>query len=419
MKKPISLAVAAVVMGSAGASAHVPEAEWAQFKKEYAALVERVNALSAENEALKASMTGVGMVAVEDLAAANARIDTLEQQNQDSGWAEKVKWQGDFRYRYEDIDDKSKDSDRQRHRIRARAALIAKPVDTIEVGLGLATGGDDPVSTNQTLGGGGSTKDIKLDLAYAKWQPGAFWLSGGKAKNPYYTPFKSQLIWDGDFRPEGIFAGWEGKHFFVNTSYIHINSDSGDRGDDLDEYIWGAQVGGKLGPVTVAAGYLDIPTEGLPSIYDDDFFGNSSVIGSGGELVYEYDYNLITVGADATFNLGSLPLSFYGDFVQNDDADDLDQGYLLGVKLGSAKKQGTWQVQYQWESLEADATLGLVSDSDFMGGGTDGEGHRIGAAYALLDKWTLGFTYFDGTRGMDLGDDDDYQRLQIDTQFKY
>ena len=46
-------------------------------------------------------------------------------------------------------------------------ALVAKPTDTTEVGLGMATGGDDPVSTNQTLGGGGSTKDVRLDLAYA------------------------------------------------------------------------------------------------------------------------------------------------------------------------------------------------------------------------------------------------------------
>ena len=48
-------------------------------------------------------------------------------------------------------------------------ALVAKITDTREVGFGMATGGDDPVSTNQTLGGGGSTKDVRLDLAYATW----------------------------------------------------------------------------------------------------------------------------------------------------------------------------------------------------------------------------------------------------------
>jgi len=415
MKKVISAAVAGVVLGSAGVSAHVPEAEWAAFKKEYAALVERVNALSAENEQLKTATAGMALVTVEDLEVTNAEIATLKKENEATGWAETVKWQGDFRYRYEDIDDGG--SDRERHRVRARAALIAQAAENVEVGLGLATGGDDPVSTNQTLGGGGSTKDIKLDLAYFKWKPNNFWLSGGKVKNPYYKPAKSALVWDDDFRPEGIFAGWDGDLFFVNSSYIHINSDSK---DGLDEAIWGAQLGTKLGLFTVAAGYLDIPTAGLPAIYDDDFFGNASEI-KGGEEVYKYDYELVTIGADASFNLGSLPLGVYADFVQNQDADDNDQGYIVGAKLGSAKKQGTWQVQYQWQSLEADATLALLTDSDFMGGGTDGEGHKISAAYALIDKWTLGFTYFDGDKCFDdiKCDSRGYDRLMIDTKFKY
>ena len=105
---------------------------------------------------------------VEDLAATNAEVETLKNRIPRLSWAEKIKWKGDFRYRYEDIEEDGKD-DRDRNRIRARPALVAKTSDTTEVGFGLATGGDDPVSTNQTLGGGGSTKDVRLDLAYATW----------------------------------------------------------------------------------------------------------------------------------------------------------------------------------------------------------------------------------------------------------
>ena len=242
-------------------------------------------------------------------------------------------------------------------------------------------------------------------------------MSGGKVKNPYFRTYKSALVWDGDFRPEGLFAGWEGEHFFVNSSYIHIESD--DR-NDLDEYIWGAQVGGKIAGFTLAAGYLDIPTAGLPAIYDDDFFGNSSII-VGGEEVYEFNYELITLAADFTFKLGELPWGFYVDYVQNEDADDNDQGYIVGTKLGKAKKRGSWQIQYQWQTLEADATFALVTDSDFMGGGTDGEGHKISAAYAVLDNTTLGFTYFDGEKCFDdiKCDSRDYDRLMLDAKFKY
>jgi hypothetical protein len=140
-----------------------------------------------------------------------------------------------------------------------------------------------------------------------------------------------------------------------------------------------------------------------------------------GELkeVYEYDYKLYNASLGVSFALFDMPITVYGDYVENDDADDLETGYLAGVKISKAKKKGSWQLQYQYEDLEADATFGLVTDSDFMGGGTDGEGHKFSGKYMLSDKWFLGATYFDGNAGVDLGDDADYQRLMLDTGFKY
>ena len=418
MKKVISIAVASVLFGSVGVYADVPESEWREFKEQYAALANRVNALEAENQKLKAMGVGT-FVTVEDLSATNEKIATLEKQNKSTSWAESVKWKGDFRYRYEDIEEDGK-NDRDRNRSRARAALIAKPSDTTEVGLGLATGGDDPVSTNQTLGGGGSTKDVRLDLGYLRWTGlENTYVTAGKFKNNYYVEQKSSLIWDGDFRPEGIAAGWSNDMFFANASYNFIESDS--RNDD--DGIWGAQVGAEFTlfenlKLTAAAKYLDIPTKGRTAIYDDDFFGNST-ISENGEEVYQYDYNLYNVSLGVSFNLFDMAVTVYGDYVENDDADDLETGYLAGVKLGKAKAQGSWQVQYQYEDLEADATLGLITDSDFMGGGTDGEGHKFSAKYMIDNAWYVGTTYFDGSRGVDLGKDADYTRLMLDTGFKY
>lgn len=417
MKRLITVAVANAVLASAGASAHVPEAEWKEFKAQFEAMSARLNTLEAENKQLREG--GLGIVRVEDLEATNAEVATLKEQNAKSSWSERVKWKGDFRYRYEDIREDDKD-DRDRNRIRARAALIAKTSDTTEVGLGLATGGDDPVSTNQTLGGGGSTKDLRLDLAYLKWTGlENTYVTAGKFSNPFYKVQKSGLIWDGDFRPEGLAVGWAGDIMFASASYNFIESDS--KSDD--DGIWGAQVGATFSltdsmKLTAAAKYLDIPTKGREAIYDDDFFGNSAVM-DGGVEVYAYDYNLINASVDLSFSLFDMPMSIYGDYVENDDADDLETGYLAGVKLGKAKKKGSWQVQYQYQDLEADATLGLLTDSDFAGGGTDGEGHKFSAKYAIDNAWYVGATYFDTNRGVDLGNDSDYQRLMIDTGFKY
>ena len=284
MKKVMSLAVASVLFGSAGLKADVPAAEWEQFKAQFAAMSERLNELEAENQQLRASY-----IKVEDLEATNAEVAALKSQNKATSWAESIKWKGDFRYRYEDIQEDGRD-DRDRNRIRARAALIAKPTPTTEVGLGLASGGDDPVSTNQTLGGGGSTKDVRLDLGYLRWTgvENTF-ITAGKFKNPYYVEQKSSLIWDGDFRPEGIAAGWQGDTFFAIAEYSFIESDS--RNDD--DGIWGAQVGAKFTlfddmNLTAAAKYLDIPTKDREAVYDDDFFGNSSVL-KDGCLLYTSD----------------------------------------------------------------------------------------------------------------------------------
>jgi len=418
MKKVMSVAVASALLGSVAVNAQVPQAEWEQFKGQYTALAERVNSLEAENQKLR-SMGAGQFVTVEDLDATNSQLATLQKQNESTSWAETVKWKGDFRYRYEEIDEDGKD-DRDRNRIRARAALVAKTSDTTEVGLGLASGGDDPVSTNQTLGGGGSTKDIRLDLAYLKWTGlENTYVTAGKYVNPFYKVQKSGLIWDGDFRPEGFAAGWAGDVFFATASYSFIESDS----KNNDDGILGAQLGARFSlfdnvMLTTSAKYLDIPTAGREAAFDGDFFGNSSVM-DGDTEVFEYDYKLLNASVDFSFELFELPISVYGDYVKNDDADDLDTGYLAGFKVGKAKSKGSWQFQYQYQDLEADATLGAVTDSDFMGGGTDGEGHKLGAKYAINKKWYVGATYFDGSRGVDLGNDADYTRLMLDTGFKY
>jgi hypothetical protein len=92
----------------------------------------------------------------------------VDEQADASSWADKIGIKGDFRYRMENIQETGK-SDRDRQRIRARAAIIATPQEGLEVGLGIASGDDDPLTTNQTLGGGSSTKGLNLDLAYFSW----------------------------------------------------------------------------------------------------------------------------------------------------------------------------------------------------------------------------------------------------------
>jgi hypothetical protein len=136
-------------------------------------------------------------------------------------------------------------------------------------------------------------------------------------------------------------------------------------------------------------------------------------------MVYKYDYTNWEAFAEYGFKAGGKSLSLFGHYTVNTDADENDTGYLLGFKYGSAKDKGDWDFTYFYEELEADATYGLLTDSDFGGGGTDARGHVLSGTYALHKAWSFKATYF--INEVDIADDEDidYNRMQLDLNFKF
>ena len=95
----------------------------------------------------------------------------------------------------------------------------------------------------------------------------------------------------------------------------------------------------------------------------------------------------------------NLPVTVYGDYVYNiasshTGSDGMNDGWLVGVKLGQAKKQGQWELGYYYESLGANAFLDAFVDSDFGYGGTNNEGHIIKAGYAVTDYMMLNVSFW-------------------------
>ncbi len=351
-------------------------------------------------------------------------------------WIEKVSFYGDFRYRYEYIDAEGSSSDRHRNRIRARIGLKGKVNDEMSVNVRLASGSSDPASTNQTLDGGFSSKDLWLDRAYLKWEPAgmAGWaFLFGKMGNPFYKPGKSQLIWDDDVNPEGVAAQYtgdlgEGLGLFVNAGGMWVEENS----SDADASLWGIQGGLEHdlngSNLTWGAGYFKYGNiKNSKTFFDsEDGFGNSTYIitNSDGvdETYYMHDYELFEAFAAYDTSLGDTPLSVYGDYVVNTASGVSDDtGWLIGAKYSKAKAPGSWQLGYEYRDLEKDAVVGVFTDSDFVGGGTDGKGHKFSVAYALAKNTTLNGTYFmtqrdsngDGSRS------EDYDRVQVDVKVKF
>ena len=334
-------------------------------------------------------------------------------------WAERIRWSGDFRYRYENIDEDGKDG-RNRSRIRARPALEADLSPTLKVGFGLATGGDDPVSSNQTIGGGGTSKDIKVDLAYFDWNGlKDTHIIGGKFKNFLIRPAKKGLRWDGDWRPEGLGLVWDNDFIFAQALGTWLEGDS----KNGTEFAWGIQGGfnfktGDFGKLKIGGGYTVFDIAGRTPLFGepDDFYGNTFVLNPvTGLLEFAYDYKNWELFAEWKIDKFTL----FANYTQNTDVDENDTGYLFGAKYGSAKAKGTWDLTYFYEKLEADATVGLLSDSDFGGGGTDAKGHVISGTYAFHKNWNFKATYFINKINLASDRNTDYNRLMLDLNFKY
>ncbi len=338
-------------------------------------------------------------------------------------WAhsnESVKLSGSLRFRHEGIFVEDKDG-RNRERIQAKLAVEGKVAESAKVKIGLASGSADPVSTNQTLGSGWSSKSIWLDIAYLTYSPSyakGLSLSLGKLKMPFHTPSGAKLVWDGDVTPEGALLSYEkegeGKFLpFISVGHFWLSEIK----DDYDPMLISAQAGASIdmGPVSADLGaglYSYQNLLGAAALYDGDFFGNS-----GDSTGYTEEYMPIEVYANLKTKFGKFPASLSGHFVTNPLVDEDGMGFMAGFQLGKAKDPQSWSLGYSYKMLQKDAVLAVFADSDFGGGGTDNMGSVVSAQYVMLKNTTLAGTYFFNELGADGGDL--YQRFQLDIKMKF
>jgi hypothetical protein len=344
-------------------------------------------------------------------------------------WLEDIKFYGDFRYRYEYRDADWKSGSTDRHRIRARVGLKYNINDEFTFDFRIATAeffddddgtvGGDFVSGNKTLGDYWASDNAWIDRAYVAYKPN--WADGvtalfGKMSNPFYKVGKNQLIWDGDLNPEGIAMQYKTGELFVNGMFGMVQENS----SDSDKQMLGIQAGlvhafADDSKLTYGASYFDyLNVKGEEAIITKAFAGNSN-----DGTVYDFDYNMVEIFGEYATKVRNLPVSVYGNYVVNTASGvDEDTGWLVGTKLGKAKKPGSWEFSYNYRDIEADAVFGAFTDSDFADGGTNAKGHVLGVGYALAKNTTLAATYFMND-ALDEEPDDGYDRLQLDLKVKF
>lgn len=353
-----------------------------------------------------------------------------------SSWTDKIKVKGDFRYRVEMIGQQDTEL-RYRHRIRARVGLIADILDDLQATVQVGTGeSDDPVSNNQSLTEAFSSKPLWLDLAFFDWYPSYFYnahIVGGKMKNPFYKVGETELLWDPDLNPEGMALTYKDTFGivepFLNTGIFWLQ----ERKADDDSWFFGGQAGARFNLfdggfyVLVGGGYVDyMNLKGQPLLWDtEDAFGNSSdpIEDSDGDgeldadLRYRYDYNLIDGFVEIGGEVVGLPWAAFSDFVVNTQADEDNIGWLAGISLGETEQAFDYHFRYIYREVKRDATVGIFTDSDFIGGGTDGKGHEFNFGLQLSKGAKAAITYFYNKKGLD--NPIDFHRAQFDIKLKF
>jgi hypothetical protein len=329
---------------------------------------------------------------------------------------------GDLRVRHETIDRENADI-RNMGRLRARANLTAKASDTVTLVFGVASGQtNEPISTNQTMTGGFSDKQLWLDLAYFDWTAGKKWLNvmGGKMKNPMYQAGLSQIVWDSDVNPEGLGVkltrALGGTGLFVNGAYFFVE----ERPTDDDSYVACLQTGMKT-PVrgtnlTYGAGFVDyLNTRGFPTFVNTaKSYGNS--IDAEGK--YLCDYRIAQFFGEVAFPTMSAPLLVYGECARNvaRDVED-DTAWVLGLNVGGLTKPGSWMARWQYQYTERDAVVGAFTNSEIGGAGTNVKGYAIGADILVSPRITVSTTLYLNECGVKNGLT--YNRFLADFTFRF
>ncbi len=345
--------------------------------------------------------------------ALGSRVRAAEMDVQTSKTTDKLVFGGDIRVRHESFFNKTRGvTDRHRERFRLRFGATASIQDFL-VGLKLASGTGEQVSTNQTFGNAFNEKGIYIDQAYLQWKAHEYArVFGGRMPNPFWGTYASDLVWDKDVNPEGyaqqieIPAG-EMFSFFGNFAQLPINEISG---SSQDPWVFGNQVGttvrlGEDAKVKFGVTYysflherqnvfLSTAAADSPNIQE----ANTRVAGSA-RLASAFQIMHYTM--ETTFHALSLPVSLQGDYVKNvarsntlETVPNQRSGYQIGAILGKAKNAGTWEFAYFRKYLEANATISDWADSDFGNGGTNRTGHIMWLAYAPREYVTIQAKYF-------------------------
>jgi hypothetical protein len=369
-------------------------------------------------------------------------------------WITNYKLYGDFRGRFEENNaDNAAYHTRDRYRYRLRVGLNMTMVDHFDVGFRLASGnpqfnaggtlvGGQPITATQDFNSLESHKFIWIDAAFARWTPiknNVWTIAGtiGKMDNPFLL---SNMVWDYDVVPEGaglqVAYNVSDHHALKGNAGIFVldelnqgapsgattNASARIRASQ-DPYLYGAQLllESKWSPrleTSVGVAAFDIANRDSLSAQVQPFYNSGNSRDADGFL--KYNFNPIIGTASITYKMpgfalypGEFPIKLASEYMDNPAAPSNNKAYRIGGTVGKAGRKGTWEINYRYQRLEADAWVDALVDEDngafyatgnpqLVGtlkangwfGGTNVKGHQVVAIYSFTDFLNFTFIYY-------------------------
>lgn len=388
-------------------------------------------------------------------------------------WLKGAKYGGDFRLRSESFDYYDKNNDagstgtsadrtRNRFRIRLRWGFEKDYGDDWKFGFRLATGSlTDQASTNQTLSGYFTFKDILVERAYASYSPNGLKdygilkgvkIAAGKTDNPFLR-YSTPIVWDGDVTPEGVYE--QATLQFISTEDTKVNfyATAGQfitneaAANESDAGVYGYQ--GALNVSTYGFGTeMPVDITGAVSFYDYTNWSQTITSNSSGasflrtNTIVADDFRVLDLYPEIQFYVGKTPVVLWYNYVNNlanvgtedfkrsggNNIHDMDEAWGTGLKVGKLKKKGDWDAHYGYYEIGANAVVAAFNDSDFGGPGTTGhtnrKGHKLGIGYSLTDSITVNWTGFivqplNPSTAVASSSNEHVFRSQVDLNFKF
>jgi hypothetical protein len=473
-----------------------------QMQKQMTDLQSTVMAQKAEIQALKSGGGNIqvapsGVEATPPMSEAEFKQRFSDMTGGAEKWLSGLKFSGDLRLRYEAFHlhtgaaSNGYQPDRNRFRFRLRYGFEKTFSPEMKVGFSMASGekstlssaaagkgvgNADPISTNQSMTGDFNFKNIWIEKAYATYTPewakvgnsdglsvSGLEVTAGKFNNPFEKG-STDMIWDRDLKPEGIYEKVDGRLFKTDSLDLKtygtlgqfVLNETGSSGG-VDANLFAYQVG--LNPVFYVPG-MERPVDALSalSVYNyqryadhSNFivngvnFANGNPIDANTTNLSARNFNILSFYQEVNFYPYGIPVKPFAEFAHNmsnqsgiGTATGAGKNYTmqngadawsLGLTLGKLVKKGDWQTSYQYKWIGANSVVGAFNDSDFGGynyGGTDKAGSVIKLGYNLTDYLTVnGACYLvrpitqraATTNGMQL--DESVRRFQLDMTYKF